>query len=74
MHFCLKHNWAEIIQRAWSIRFMAIAAVLTFIEALMPFLKDYGIANWLPGGVFALLSCFVVMAAFVSRLMAQKNL
>lgn len=74
MKFCLKENWAKILQRAWSIRFMGIAAILSGLEAGLPFAQHLGYAERMPGGVFALLTIFVVAAAFIARLVAQNNL
>ncbi len=53
---------------------MVFAIVLTGIEAFLPFAKDLGWVEWMPGGVFALVSCFVVMAALFSRIVVQNNL
>ncbi len=47
---------------------MLIAGLLTAIEALLPFVADL-----VPRGVFATLSLFVISAAFVTRLLAQKG-
>lgn len=62
-------NWREILRKAWSVRLMILAAVLSGIEVALPFFSDS-----LPRGVFALLSMLVVGCAFVARLMAQKGL
>jgi hypothetical protein len=67
-------NWRVILKRAWSIRLMALATILTGMEATLPFLHSSGYAQALPGGTLALLSCGIVMGAFVSRLVAQKGL
>lgn len=74
MRFRLKYDWAKILQRAWSVRFMAAAILLTGFETGLPFLKELGLLEFLPGGAFAFLSCLVVMAALGSRLMVQNNL
>jgi len=70
----LKHDWSEVLRHAWSVRFMAAAVLLTGFEAGLPFLKELGLVEWLPGGIFALSSCLVVMAALWARLVAQHNL
>lgn len=62
-------NWREVLRKAWSVRLMILAAVLSGVEVALPFFGDS-----LPRGVFALLSMLVVGGAFVARLMAQKGL
>lgn len=62
-------NWRDIVKRAWSIRFMLLAGLLSGIEVAMPFFADS-----LPHGLFASLSGLAVGAAFVARLVAQRDL
>ncbi len=64
----LYDNWKEILRKAWSIRFMIIAAVLSGIEVILPFLNES-----IPKNVFAALSFVFVSAAFVARLVAQRD-
>jgi hypothetical protein len=65
----LYENWKDIVRRAWSVRFMAAAGVLSGIEVALPFFQSA-----LPNGIFAALSGLSVGAAFVARLVAQKEL
>jgi polyferredoxin len=62
-------NWREILRRAWSIRLMLLAALLSGVEVALPFFMDS-----MPRGIFAGLSFLVVASAFVARLVAQKGL
>lgn len=64
----LLSNWREILRKAWSIRLLLLAGLLSGIEAALPFIDDR-----LPRGVFALLSLIVTAGAFVARLVAQKG-
>jgi hypothetical protein len=64
----LYDNWKEIIVKAWSIRFMLIAGLLSGIEIVLPLFADQ-----FPRNLFAILSFIFVAAAFVSRLVAQRN-
>jgi hypothetical protein len=64
----LYDNWKEILTKAWSIRFMLMAGVLSGIEIVLPLFADQ-----FPRSVFAALSFVFVAAAFVSRLVAQRN-
>lgn len=65
----LYDNWKEIVKKAWSIKFIIIAGLLSAVEVILPLFFDY-----LDRGVFAALSFFAVSAAFISRLTAQKDL
>ena len=62
-------DWKRILKRAWSIRLLILAGVLSGIEVVLPFFSDA-----IPRGPFAVLSFFAVAGAFVSRLVAQKEL
>ena len=61
-------NWKEIILKAWSIRFIVIAGLLSGVEVILPLFGDQ-----IPKNVFASLSLFFVTAAFVARIVAQRD-
>lgn len=65
----LRDNWRQIAKRAWSVRLMVLAGLLSGVEVVLPFF-----AHELPNGLFAALSGASVMAAFIARLVAQKDL
>jgi hypothetical protein len=62
-------NWREVLRKAWSIRLMLLAALLSGVEVSLPFFM-----HSMPRGIFAGLSFLVVASAFVARLVAQKGL
>lgn len=64
----LARDWKRILRKAWSMRLMGVAAVLSFAEVVMPFLSES-----MPRGVFAVLSGLAVSGAFIARLVAQKE-
>lgn len=64
----LSANWKQVLKKAWSIRFMIAAGTLSGVEVALPFF-----ASAMPHGVFATLSGISVGAAFVARLVAQKD-
>ena len=66
---CLYPNWKEIARRAWSIRFLVLAGVLSGLEVILPFFSED-----IPRNIFAVLSFFCVCAAFIARLVVQKGL
>lgn len=63
----LYENWKTILKKAWSMRLMGLAALLSGVEVALPLFIDS-----LPRGVFAGLSFVSVAGAFVARLVAQK--
>ena len=63
------NDWQEVLRRAWSIRLMVLAGLLSGVEVVLPLFADA-----LPRGVFAAASGVVVMLAFVARLIAQRGL
>jgi hypothetical protein len=64
----LYENWRDILNRAWSIRLMLLAGVLTACEIVLPMYADA-----IPRNLFAALSALATMGALVARLVAQKN-
>ena len=64
----LYDNWKEILRKAWSIRFMVIAGILSGIEVILPLFHDS-----IPKNIFAALSLVFVTAAFVARLVSQRD-
>lgn len=64
-------HWWDVLKRAWSIRLMIIAAVLSGIEIALPLLD--GVID-IPRGLFAAASGITTAAAFVARLVAQENI
>ena len=61
-------NWRAVLQRAWSIRLMILAGLLSGVEIALPLLD--GVID-IPQGVFAALSFAATAGAFVTRLIAQ---
>jgi hypothetical protein len=64
-------DWRDILRRAWSIRLMLLAGLLSGCEAV---LSAVG-ADWLPVPRWAssLIVLVVIAAAFVTRLLAQQG-
>ena len=65
----LYENWKQILKEAWSLRFIALAGILSAAEAVLPMFQDS-----IPQNIFASLSFFCISAAFVSRLVTQKGI
>lgn len=65
----LGDNWRTVLKKAWSVRLMALAAVLTGAEAVLPFFAPLEPSLWFAGATFV-----VVCAALVARLVAQPKM
>jgi hypothetical protein len=57
-----------VLRHAWSVRFIAIAGLLSGIEAALP-MFGFQPSPWLSG-----VTLLVVTAAFVARIIVQRNL
>lgn len=62
-------NWRDVLRKAWSLRLMVLAALLSGAEIVLPLFSEA-----LPRGLFSLLSFLTVAGAFVARFIAQKGL
>lgn len=65
----LADNWKTLLKKAWSVRLMIAAFLFTMAEVMLPFFSDS-----VPPKLFAVLSGLSVAGAFVSRLIAQKDM
>ncbi|MBD9390116.1 hypothetical protein IB237_23225 [Agrobacterium sp. AGB01] len=64
-------NWRQVLKRAWSVRLLVLAGVLSGLEVALPLL---GGIYPIPTGIFAALTFLSVGGAFVARILAQKGL
>lgn len=63
-------DWRDILRRAWSIRLMLVAGLLSGCEAVLPLFSDsFPMPRWASSALVAV----VIMAAFVTRLLAQRD-
>lgn len=61
-------NWRDLLRRAWSVRLSLLAAFLSSVEFVLPF-----VAPDRPSGWFAGSALVVSIAAAVARLVAQPK-
>lgn len=64
----LLDDWQAVLRKAWSVRLMAVAFLLTALEVMLPFFSEA-----IPARIFAVASGLAVAGAFVARLVAQKD-
>lgn len=61
-------DWKQILTKAWSVRLIVLAAILSGLEAVLPmFEADF------PKGIFAAASGFVSAGALLARVVAQPK-
>ncbi|MDQ0510864.1 DUF7940 domain-containing protein [Ancylobacter amanitiformis] len=63
-------DWRRVLLRAWSVRLLLLAGLLSGLEAALPIIGGY-----LPisPGVLASVTVLVVAGAFVARIVAQPK-
>lgn len=62
-------DWKRIIKKAWSVRLLVLAGLLSGCEVILPMYSDV-----IPRGVFAGLTIIVAIGAMVARVVVQKKL
>jgi len=65
-------DWKQVIRKAWSVKFMVLAALLSGCEAVVSILQPT-IVESLPPGVFASLAGLITAVALVARVLAQNE-
>lgn len=69
----LHEDWCWILKRAWSVRLMVLAAILSGLEVMLSVLSAYQVKLPIAPGTFAALSGVVTIAAFVARFIVQDH-
>ena len=64
----IKSDWRYIAKKAWSMRLMAVAGILTALEVVLPLFVDS-----MPRGLFVALNLVVIPGAMISRVVTQKG-
>lgn len=62
-------NWRQVAKRAWSVRLMLLASILTGCEAILPL-----VGSRIERGTFAVVTFVVVMGALLARFLVQREL
>lgn len=65
-------KWQQILLRAWSIRFIVLAAALSGAEVAFTILTPDLLG--IPPGTFAALAAFASSGALLSRILAQPGI
>jgi hypothetical protein len=62
-------EWKKIIRKAWSVRLMVLAGLLSGCEVILPLYSEA-----IPRNAFAVLSMLAIAGGFIARLVAQKGM
>ena len=65
-------DWKDILKKAWSVRLLIVAGVLSGVEVALQILEPTA-AVTMPKGVFAALSGLVTAGALFARVIAQNG-
>lgn len=65
-------DWKAILRRAWSVKFMLLAGVLSAGEVFVQIMEPTQAAA-MPKGLFAALSGMLTAGALVARVLAQNE-
>jgi hypothetical protein len=66
----LVSNWWAVLTRAWSVRLLIVAALLSAAEVVLPIYQQI---YMLPNRLFAILSGLFTFGALIARIVAQRN-
>lgn len=64
----LNPEWKAIVRKAYSIRWIAAAGLFSGLEVIVPLFNGY-----IPRNLFGALSFVCTVAAFIARLLAQRD-
>ena len=65
-------DWKAVIKKAWSVKFIAVAAVLSGLESVAAIAGE-SIARQLPTGLYAAVVGVLTALALVARVLAQNE-
>jgi len=65
----IRANWKRFLRKAWSVRLLTIASVLSGCNAILPYTEEF-----MSRRTFALVSFFIVTGAMLAQLVVQKSL
>ena len=62
-----------MLRRAWSVRLLVLAAILSGIEVAIQVMVGFAVEPPVPPSLFAVLSGLVTVAALIARFVAQTR-
>lgn len=71
----LVDNWREVLRKAWSVRAIIAAAILSGVEVALPIIQTYLVeAEIIPRGSMAFLAALTSAFALLARIKAQPEI
>lgn len=67
----LREDWGWVLRHAWSVRFIAVAGVLTGAETALPLVANF---TPIPPPLYAGLMFILTCGALMSRLVVQRSI
>jgi hypothetical protein len=68
-------DWKRVLKKAWSIKLMLLAGLLSGLEILLPFAEDWlNQHDVIPRWALAFFAFVITAAAVVARLFAQPKM
>lgn len=68
-------DWKRVLRKAWSIRLILAGGLFAGLEGGVQIMSAFGyLPDWMPRGAFAALAMVANAGAFVTRLIAQKDM
>ncbi len=65
-------DWKAVVTKAWSVKFMVLAALLSGVEVVLQILEP-SVSATMPKGLFAALAGLTTAGALVARVLAQNE-
>ena len=70
--FKVRKDWKWILRRAWSVKLILVAGLLTGLEVFLPLIFDHGLLVFAPW-VYPVAMLALTMAALIARVIAQEG-
>ncbi|MBK5203876.1 MAG: hypothetical protein JJD98_00255 [Polaromonas sp.] len=70
----LIENWQDVVTKAWSMRLILLAGLLSGLEVAMPAIAGFfEPLDLIPAGTFAVLAALVSAGAGIARIVSQPK-
>ena len=70
--FKVRKDWKWILRRAWSVKLILVAGLLTGLEVFLPLIFDHGLLVFAPW-IYPVVMLALTMAALIARVIAQEG-
>ena len=70
--FKVRKDWKWVLRRAWSVKLILVAGLLTGLEVFLPLIFDHGLLVFAPW-IYPVVMLALTMAALIARVIAQEG-